>query len=98
MVLGSSACALVAVPLVGLPDPAAWKFVAISLPAHFLYFMTLAQAYRVGDLSFAYPLMRGTAPLLTAVLGVVFLRELPTPMGALGILLISGGIVSIEYQ
>ena len=40
--------------------------------------MTLARAYQTGDLSFAYPLMRGTAPLLITVLGVVFLREWPT--------------------
>ena len=43
--------------------------------------MTLAHAYRTGDLSFAYPLMRGTAPLLVALLGIVFLRELPTRAG-----------------
>ncbi len=49
------------------------------------YYVTLAHAYRTGDLSFAYPLMRGTAPLLAAVLGIVFLREWPTPQVALGI-------------
>ncbi len=59
--------------------------------------MTLAHAYRTGDLSFAYPLMRGTAPLLAAVLGIVFLREWPTPQVALGIALICTGIVSIAF-
>jgi drug/metabolite transporter (DMT)-like permease len=97
VVLGSSACALVAIPFVGLPDPAAWKFIATSLVAHFAYFVTLSQAYRTGDLSFAYPLMRGTAPLLTAMLAIVFVGELPTPTGALGIVLISGGIASIAF-
>ena len=59
--------------------------------------MTLAHAYRTGDLSFAYPLMRGTAPLLATLLGVVFLREWPTPQVALGILLICAGIVGIAF-
>ena len=48
-------------------------------------------AYRTGDLSFAYPLMRGTAPLLVTVLGIVFLRELPTAHVIAGIVLISLG-------
>jgi hypothetical protein len=31
---------------------------------HFGYYLTLSQAYRTGELSFAHPMMRGTAPLL----------------------------------
>ena len=58
---------------------------------HFGYYLTLAGAYRTGDLSFAYPLMRGTAPLLVALLGIVLLRELPTLQVAAGIVLISRG-------
>ena len=77
--------------------PAAWKFIAASSTIHFAYYITLAHAYRTGDLSFAYPLMRGTAPLLVAVLGIVFLRELPTAHVVLGIVLICAGIVSIAF-
>ena len=80
-----------------MPDPAAWKFAAASTAIHFGYYVTLSQAYRTGDLSFAYPLMRGTAPLLVTVLGIVFLGEWPTAQGALGIVLISVGIVSIAF-
>jgi drug/metabolite transporter (DMT)-like permease len=70
---------------------------ATSAVIHFGYYVTLAQAYRTGDLSFAYPLMRGTAPLIVTVLGSIFLRELPTAPMMLGILLISAGIVSIAF-
>jgi drug/metabolite transporter (DMT)-like permease len=41
--------------------------------------------------------MRGTAPLIVAVLGTIFLRELPTVQMTAGILLISVGIVSIAF-
>jgi drug/metabolite transporter (DMT)-like permease len=41
--------------------------------------------------------MRGTAPLITTVLGIVFLSEWPTPQTAVGIALISAGIVSIAF-
>ena len=97
VVVGSAVWSLVVIPFAGLPDASAWRFIAGSSFIHWAYYVTLAHAYRTGDLSFAYPLMRGTAPLLATVLGVVFLREWPTPQVALGIALISLGIVSIAF-
>ncbi len=97
IVAGSTVCSLVALPFVPLPFGPSWPFALASVVIHFGYYLTLAQAYRTGDLSFAYPLMRGTAPLLVTLLGVVFLRELPTAQVSLGILLISAGIVSIAF-
>jgi len=97
VVAASSVWALIALPFVPLPDPAAWKFIAGSMVIHFAYYVTLAHAYRFGDLSFAYPLMRGSAPLIVALLGIVFLHELPTAHGMLGILMICAGIVSIAF-
>jgi drug/metabolite transporter (DMT)-like permease len=95
VVAGSGVCALAVVPFVTIPDRAAWPYMAASATIHFGYYVTLARAYRVGDLSFAYPLMRGSAPLIVAVLGIVFLGELPTLAAGSGILLISLGIISI---
>jgi uncharacterized membrane protein len=97
IVAGSAVCGLVVIPFAGVPDAAAWKFAAMSSIIHWGYYVTLAHAYRTGDLSFAYPLMRGSAPLIVTVLGVLFLREWPTPQVALGIALISLGIVAIAF-
>jgi drug/metabolite transporter (DMT)-like permease len=97
VVAGSSVCALVVLPFVGLPAPASWKFMVASTVIHFGYYVTLAQAYRTGDLSFAYPLMRGSAPLIVAVLGIVVLHEVPSAHALLGIVLICAGIVSIAF-
>ncbi len=97
VVAGSGAWALLAIPLVGFPDAPAVKFMVASVAIHWAYYVTLTHAYRTGDLSFAYPLMRGTAPLLAALLGIIFLREWPTPQVALGILLICAGIVGIAF-
>lgn len=97
VVAGSGVCGLMMIPFLALPDPAAWKFAAASAVIHWGYYVTLAQAYRTGDLSFAYPLMRGTAPLLVTLLGIAFLGEWPTPQIAAGIALICGGIVSIAF-
>jgi drug/metabolite transporter (DMT)-like permease len=97
VVTGSTVCSLFLLPFVPLPERAAWPFVATSLVIHFGYYLTLAQAYRTGDLSFAYPLMRGSAPLLVTVLGAIFLRELPDWHVMVGILLISIGIIGIAF-
>jgi phosphonate utilization associated putative membrane protein len=97
VVAGSAIWGLAVVPFVPLPATASWPYMAVSATIHFGYYLTLAQAYRTGDLSFAYPLMRGTAPLIVALLGIAFLGELPTMLMAAGILLISVGIVSIAF-
>jgi drug/metabolite transporter (DMT)-like permease len=95
VVAGSSLWGCIVAPFAGLPASAAWPYMALSAVIHFGYYLTLAQAYRTGDLSFAYPLMRGSAPLIVALLGIFLLGELPTASMALGIALISVGIVSI---
>ncbi len=97
VVAGSSICGLIVVAFVPFPERAAWPFIAASSVVHFGYYVTLAQAYRTGDLSFAYPLMRGSAPLLVTVFGSIVLRELPSVQMTLGIVLISLGIVSIAF-
>src|SRR4030095_1093785 len=79
VVAGSGIWALVAIPAVGVPDSASWVFMLLSVAIHWAYYITLAHAYRTGDLSFAYPLMRGTAPLIATLLRVGFLRDWPTP-------------------
>jgi drug/metabolite transporter (DMT)-like permease len=97
VVAGSSLWGLVCVGLVPFPALEAWPYIAASSVIHFGYYVTLSQAYRTGDLSFAYPLMRGTAPLLVTILGAIVLRELPSAQMAVGIALISLGIVSIAF-
>jgi drug/metabolite transporter (DMT)-like permease len=84
-------------PFVDLPDRAALPFAAMSVLLHFGYYVALAGAYRRGDLSFAYPLMRGVAPLLVTLLGIAFLGEHLTPASLAGIVLISAGILVIAW-
>jgi drug/metabolite transporter (DMT)-like permease len=92
---------LVAVPFlfaVPLPDAASWPYIAASIVIHVAYYYLMINAYRSGDLSLVYPLMRGVAPLITAVLGVVILREMPLPVSWLGMLLISAGVVALALR
>jgi drug/metabolite transporter (DMT)-like permease len=97
IVAGSSAVALPLLAWVPTPDRAAWAFMATSAVIHFGYYVTLAGAYHRGDLSFAYPLMRGVAPLVVTLLGVLFLGEHPSSHTLAGIALISAGIIVIAW-
>lgn len=97
IVAGGTICSAVLLPFVPGPFTQSWPFAFASVIIHFGYYITLAQAYRTGDLSFAYPLMRGTAPLIVTLLGIVFLGELPPPQIAIGVLLICGGIFAIAF-
>src|ERR1700709_1108638 len=54
-------------PFVPAPAAPSWPFIAASLVLQVVYFVLVASAYRIADMSQAYPLMRGTAPLLVAM-------------------------------
>ena len=89
---GGLLCAL-ALPFLPLPEPESWPWLAASLLLHFLYFMGLVGAYANADLSHAYPLMRGVAPLLVALIGVFLLDDHLSPATWAGIAMISTGIL-----
>src|SRR5262249_29702333 len=76
--LVAAASGIVAVPfavVVGLPSAAAWPYVLASVAIHIVYYVALAQAYRFGDLGQVYPIARGAAPLMTAILATLWLDE-----------------------
>ena len=77
------------------PAPAAWPYIAASTVIHIGYYVTLAGAYRAGDLSHGYPIMRGTAPLLTALATWFTLGEALSAAAWAGVLLICGGVLSL---
>ena len=82
-------------PFVPVPGPTVWPYIAASMCIHIAYYVALVGAYRAGDLSHGYPLMRGLAPLLTSVCALLWLGEVPRPMVWVGILLICGGVLSL---
>jgi drug/metabolite transporter (DMT)-like permease len=92
---GAAIVAALALPFVPLPQQASWPYLAASMAIHLAYFNLVALAYRTGDLSYAYPIMRGSAPPLTAIVAAVTVQE-PLSFGAwLGIALISAGILAL---
>lgn len=84
--------------VVPFPAPVAWPFIAASVTVHLAYYALMIAAYRAGDLSLVYPLMRGVAPLITAVAGIAVLGETPPSLAWLGMLLISAGVVLLGFR
>jgi drug/metabolite transporter (DMT)-like permease len=93
---GASVLSIPLLPLVPFPPAAAWPFLVASLVIHVGYYATLIGTYRHADLSVGYPLMRGSAPLLVTLAGVLLLGEHPTPAMCAGIVLICGGVISLS--
>lgn len=82
-------------PWLPLPAAASVPYLIASVAVHFVYFSLVALVYRAGDLSYAYPLMRGAAPMLTALAGSILIGEPLTPGGKIGVLLLSCGILAL---
>lgn len=78
--------------LVPLPSAESIPFLLAAAAVHYLYYALMLNAYRVGDMSQVYPIARGIAPLLVALLAAVFGGELLGPLSALAVLVLSVGI------
>jgi len=66
-----------------------------SVAIHNVYYYSLAQAYRSGDLSQVYPLFRGLAPVLVTIGAALFAGEILSAGSVAGIALISIGLMSV---
>jgi drug/metabolite transporter (DMT)-like permease len=97
-VLVSGFAALIAVcvlPFLPAPAPASWPFLVFSPLLQALYFALVARCYQVADMSQAYPLMRGAAPLLVAVAGVLWLGEHLGATAWIGIAVVCLGVLAM---
>jgi drug/metabolite transporter (DMT)-like permease len=89
--------ALVSLPFVilrGVPTAAA-GFLLGSAVVQVLYLYALATAYNHADLSFVYPIARGSAPVLIALSALAGVSEAITGRGWVALALICGGVVAM---
>lgn len=80
-------------PFVPLPPRETWHLLAISMCVHWIYQFCLVRALHRGDLSLVFPVMRGLAPLATAVFAAFLLKEHLTPLQITGLLAASLSII-----
>ncbi|MCJ2010212.1 EamA family transporter [Methylobacterium sp. J-092] len=98
MMIAVAAVSAVAVALLPWPDAASWPYVIASALIHTAYNLSLVRTYRSGDLGQTYPISRGSSPVLVALGAAVFAHETPGAVAVLGIVLVSGGILSLAFQ
>ncbi|MCR9060985.1 MAG: DMT family transporter [Rhodobacteraceae bacterium] len=91
--LGHIPAGLVLVAVSPLPDPSVWPWMIASVVVHWGYFWLLNVAYRLGDLSLIYPVARGLAPVLVALVAQLWLGEVLPPAAWAGVILVSAGIM-----
>lgn len=79
----------------GLPPRSMWIFALVSGALEAIYFVLLSFAYSDHDFSLVYPVARGTAPALVVIWSFLFLQEVPSILGLIGIVTIVVGLVII---
>ncbi len=95
---GAALVAACGLPFVPLPAPESLPWLAAAVAVHQLYYAMVAAAYRAGDMGHTYPLMRGTAPLIVAMVSAPLLGETLTPAAWIGIGLICGSILMLALR
>ncbi|MCX8146498.1 MAG: EamA family transporter [Azovibrio sp.] len=91
LAVAGAAIAACVLPWLPLPAAAAWPWLATTTIIHVGYYLLLMQAYRHADLSIAYPLMRGSAPVLIALAAPLAGDSLNLGL-LIGIALVAAGI------
>ena len=95
VVLGHIPISIVAILLVPLPDFASWPYFLAGIVLHIGYQLFLLNSYRIGDLTQVYPIARGTAPILVALVSVLVLGVTLTTSQLLPVFMIAIGIMSL---
>ena len=96
--IGSGLVALILLPFVGLPASGAWPWLVASVAIHLIYFASLIESYRTGDLGQVYPIARGSAPLMTAAATTVIVGERLSLVGWTGILALVAGVLLLSVR
>src|SRR5438045_114393 len=95
--LGQALLLIPLLPFLGPPASAAWPYLAGSVVVHMLYMWLLLKSYELGDFSQVYPLARGSAPLIVAVVAALALNEHLSWSQSAGVAAVSGGLAVLAF-
>ena len=91
LAVAGAVVAAILLPWLPLPALESWPWLATTTFVHVGYYLLLMRAYQHADLSLAYPLMRGSAPVLVALVAPLVGDALTRGL-VLGIALVAVGI------
>tara|TARA_Y100000768_G_C23882735_1_gene636060 strand:+ start:82 stop:924 length:843 start_codon:yes stop_codon:yes gene_type:complete len=83
---------------VPFPTTYIWILIIISALLHGLYRLLVVYSYKYGDLSFVYPIARGSSSLLLALISVIYLSDKISLLGFIAILIVCIGLFLISYS
>ena len=82
---------------VPLPTTSIWFFIFATTFLHGLYRYSVVKSYQYGDLSFVYPIARGSSVLLIGLISILILEADISLTGIIGIVLICVGLFMISF-
>ncbi|MCX5524614.1 DMT family transporter [Streptomyces bobili] len=92
---GGLVIGLAMAPFTAFPAAGAWPYLLLSAVIHIAYYALLMRSFRLGDFGQAYPIARGSAPLVVTVLAAVFAHEVPDGWAAAGIAVSCAGLTGV---
>ena len=96
--IGAAAVSLVCLPFANMPASQAWPWLVASAIIHLLYFAALIESYRTGDLGQVYPIARGSAPLMIAIVSAALVGEHLNLLGWIGIVTLAAGVLLLSAR
>jgi len=86
---------LVMLPFVPWPSAVTVGWLTCATVAVFAYYGLLIQSYRIGDMSLVYPIARGSAPILLALIAFLTIDERLSSLQIAAVTLASAGILML---
>ena len=83
---------------VPFPSLEVWYFLIATVIIHVFYRLNVIYSYRYGDLSYIYPISRGSSCLFVAIISILFLSSDISVAGFVGILIVCIGLFLISYS
>ncbi len=83
---------------VPFPTPYIWLLIITSALLHGFYRLLVIFSYKFGDLSFIYPIARGSSSLLLALISLIYLTDKISLVGFIAILIVCSGLFLISYS
>ena len=83
---------------VPFPTPYIWILIITSALLHGFYRLLVIFSYNYGDLSFIYPIARGSSSLLLAIISLIYLTVKISLWGFIAIMIVCMGLFLISYS
>jgi drug/metabolite transporter (DMT)-like permease len=98
LALIQGAISLALLPFFATPSALSWPWIAVSAVLHSGYKIFLIRAYEHGDMSQVYPLARGSAPLIVAIVAIFLLNETLTVTKFAAVCAIGLGVILMSSR